>query len=680
MRILKINVSNNSFEVVDNDVKGVIEYSINEHLSNKTYEFDPLSPNNKLIISAGLLVNKRLPGSYRAIISGRSPLTNGFFMSSVGGFGEAIISAGVSTIELVGKADKPSVIIVNNTNGEISVKIVPINLSVYKPDGVFSLQEWLVNEFGDKFSGVYRSLVAGPSGFNTILGGLSSVAVKNGALDYGSEGFAGRGGFGSVMAQAHNIAGLMIGGSEELVNDDVNKIISDEWLGLAAAKTEKYRGKGTLWSNYESLINDALMFNWNSVLLNEDERIKLYNKLIRDSYLKEFKAVKIISKTCGENCPALCKKVQTKHVKDYEPYSSCGPNLGIFTQAEAERVVNTVDSLGFDGISVGNLLSTIFEAISKGVISASSVGLDAEPVFDYKNFSISDSSINARLAVKLLNKLAWGELPKLAGGIRSLGFDFSVINAFGSKGMIAPNQYLRPGFIAPLPILGKFTTYYGKEWIPPRELGKRSAERLIKELYFEDNGYCRFHRGWIEGLMPELMNALHNGINYYEHIKSIINKIIIYNLNSDSMPVFWINQKMKDLVKAFVLMKGDDEWVKKFNDDPDKAIKEYWDEMVKGVGEVLGEVYINAMESREELINRLRIHADKNNIQLNPNEVVLKGVIDGLIRNKLLTGRYYCPCRLEHKEEYVCPCDDHLTDIERDGHCHCFLFVKKNNK
>lgn len=32
-----------------------------------------------------------------------------------------------------------------------------------------------------------------------------------------------------------------------------------------------------------------------------------------------------------------------------------------------------------------------------------------------------------------------------------------------------------------------------------------------------------------------------------------------------------------------------------------------------------------------------------------------------------------CPCRVD---DFACPCEYHLEEIESQGHCHCNLFVK----
>lgn len=47
----------------------------------------------------------------------------------------------------------------------------------------------------------------------------------------------------------------------------------------------------------------------------------------------------------------------------------------------------------------------------------------------------------------------------------------------------------------------------------------------------------------------------------------------------------------------------------------------------------------------------------------------------------------YCPCKVaiwkktkpEELDKIICPCSEHLKEIEETGHCHCFLFVKPEN-
>ena len=66
--------------------------------------------------------------------------------------------------------------------------------------------------------------------------------------------------------------------------------------------------------------------------------------------------------------------------------------------------------------------------------------------------------------------------------------------------------------------------------------------------------------------------------------------------------------------------------------------------------------------------------------QLNPDEVVVRNVVQGLARNWLEHGRLYCPCREvsgrpKDDRKNICPCTTHQQDIARDGACECGLYV-----
>ncbi len=39
-------------------------------------------------------------------------------------------------------------------------------------------------------------------------------------------------------------------------------------------------------------------------------------------------------------------------------------------------------------------------------------------------------------------------------------------------------------------------------------------------------------------------------------------------------------------------------------------------------------------------------------------------------------GAPYCPCKLQHIDENICPCEECLDEAEELGHCHCQMYVK----
>ncbi len=70
-----------------------------------------------------------------------------------------------------------------------------------------------------------------------------------------------------------------------------------------------------------------------------------------------------------------------------------------------------------------------------------------------------------------------------------------------------------------------------------------------------------------------------------------------------------------------------------------------------------------------------------NPYKLNPDTKTVDRVIKGLVMRTIKYGHAYCPCRLimgdeEKDKKIICPCVYHAEEIERNGECHCNLFVR----
>lgn len=72
-----------------------------------------------------------------------------------------------------------------------------------------------------------------------------------------------------------------------------------------------------------------------------------------------------------------------------------------------------------------------------------------------------------------------------------------------------------------------------------------------------------------------------------------------------------------------------------------------------------------------DLLVKLKEHAKENGVHLNPDERVIEMLVRALEKNG-----GYCPCRVGKSLDNVCPCVSHLDEIKKNGHCHCFLFVR----
>jgi glyceraldehyde-3-phosphate dehydrogenase (ferredoxin) len=297
--------------------------------------------------------------------------------------------------------------------------------------------------------------------------------------------------------------------------------------------------------------------------------------------------------------------------KDYEPYAALGPQLGIFDQRAAEKLVRHVDSLGVDAIEFGCTLAWLFELVHSGRVPPGDLGLDAAPRWpaDYAALDlIEDSAHNARLGHLLADHVLYAEAaaPLRAGvrvGARWLeeryGFkaaDYIPYSAHGEEGSATPNQYWVPGMYAPMGIMGRYFQFYSNQFLPPRELGRKSAERMVLELYSENGGCCRFHRRWVEKILPDIVNRHYRQqIDYRGHHLRLAARLQALEGGETR---FWESERVVDIVQGFLekwrRFPLEDvelaDWVARFRQDKWAAARAYWDEMRAGVEDVFGAV------------------------------------------------------------------------------------------
>lgn len=582
---------------------------------------------NSLNIGVGLLAGSIFPGSNRLIVNGISPCWHGFYISSMGGAGLIFDNLGINMLSIVGKSATPSLLYLNRIHGEeIEVELIPVRpREIWNSGrkGVYAVMEYALDKFANRYENDPRVLSVGPASYYTDFGGIASAPVRKGELTY-VDTWAGRGGFGTKMLMEHGIIGVIYGGT--YIDEDFHdRTVADSWFQdkynqkLASKDLEattKYRFDpnfdtgGTLGVNYATIDERIIAFNYRSIYMSKEERLAIHKNLIVDHYLKQFNEETIKTKqqkTCGEPCGAVCKKMQGEFKKDYEPYQTMGPLCGVFDQRAAEMLNHQADTLGFDAISVGGILSWLMECLAEGDLKPEELGVDDIPVFKPEGFKvIEDSMHNGKIGMQMLNQMVTdnGKI-NLKEGARKFArhlarekgkkiLDRFVYVGFARHGWVVPNQYWSPGVLSPMAIMGKYYMNYGKEFIEPRDLGREDAHRMIKELMMDNMGICRFHRAWAEDIMPEIVEQIFGFKD--EFIASL--KLTASRTNSRNASTFWESERNIDFVHSFLVKKhnedGDNnpkllEWLKRFNDDKNKAALDFWYEIHKGIHESLRE-------------------------------------------------------------------------------------------
>ncbi len=604
----------NRFKV--GDFFGPVDLGI--HLAHK---------HNSLNIGVGLLAGSIFPGSNRLIFSGISPSWHGYFISSMGGAGLVFDNLGINMLSIMGKAQTPSILYLNRSHGEeIEVELHPVTPSdIWESGrkGVYAVMEYAINHFADRYENDPRVLAVGPAAHYTDFAGIASAPVKKGELTF-VDTWAGRGGFGTKLFKEHGIIGVIYGGT--YIDEDFrDRSVADAWFQdkyqkkLAAKDMEattKYRFDpkfdtgGTFGVNFATLEDRIIAFNYRSIFMTREQRLYIHENFIVNHYLKQFNEETIKTKqqkTCGEPCSAVCKKMNGKYKKDYEPYQTMGPLCGVFDQRAAEALNHLADTLGFDAISVGGVISWLMECLVEGLIAPEELGVTDIPNFTIDNFRVvEDSWHNANIGLALLVQMVKPNSPiNLLQGARKFArhlarkkgkkvLDLFVYNAFARQGWIVSNQYWSPGVLSPMPIMGKYYMNYGKEFLPPRELGRENAKRMLKELMMDNLGICRFHRAWAEDIMPDVMDSLF--CCRKEFLESL--ELTASRTNSRNSSIFWESERNIDFVFRFLLKKRDEDgcdspelqkWIDAFEKDKNAAALDYWYEIHKGAHELLRE-------------------------------------------------------------------------------------------
>jgi glyceraldehyde-3-phosphate dehydrogenase (ferredoxin) len=494
--------------------------------------------------------------------------------------------------------------------------------------GFYALQQYCFEKYKSEYEGDwFRILAVGPAARHTKEGAIGSNAISKGKVSH-IDDWAGRGGLGSRLLQHHRVAAIVFGGDWQDPDLKAAKELDEYFLqrfnqrAIAAdlALSQKYRyvpefeTGGTFGVNMHTADDRLLSFNYRSIYATDSERLALHKDWVLDHYLKQFNDEIIRPRNfahCGEPCAVACKKFVGEYKKDYEPYAALGPLCGIFDQRAAERLTKFVDTMGLDSIQTGGTVAWIMELIRDGLLPPADFGLptptpDPSPIGDFTGEAGEGggaSARNADYAIAIVQMILFSPQGDVfRKGIRAAAKELdrrygiqslhrAVFVAHGEEGCMVPNQYWTPGMFAPMPLMGKYFSYYENKFIPPRQLGLKNVERFVYELYSENSGSCRFHRKWVEDIVDEIiLSHFELDFDYWADQFKLAKAI---HDHQSGASVFWESERVVDLIKGFLEKWERDglrepellEWIERFSADKWKAAREFWDEMYAGMAE-----------------------------------------------------------------------------------------------
>lgn len=318
------------------------------------FDADPLSPEAMLIFMNGPFAGLKISGTSRNCVAGRSPLTGNWADSSCGGyFAPELRYAGFDGIIITGKAEGPSLIVINDDKVEI------VNAKDLWGSGIESANVTLKEKHGKNA----RTVLIGPAGENGVL--FANIMHE-------AHHAFGRTGFGAVMG-SKNLKGLVVMASKkemkladakeyEAIRAEVNPLIKD------ALASDVMRENGTA-ANLEGGVyaGDVPIKNWTSNYW-EEMADALTGSTLTDTYLTK-------RGSCAF-CSVACKRVV--EVKEgpfkipegpgpeYETITAFGSMMNSMDLAATCKANRICNDLGMDTISCGVTIAWAMEAFEKG--------------------------------------------------------------------------------------------------------------------------------------------------------------------------------------------------------------------------------------------------------------------------------------------------------------------------
>jgi len=326
---------------------------------------DALGPENILGFTTGLLVGYDIPGAVRCSVVTKSPLTNTWGDSSVGGsFATKLKTCGYDGIFFEGVSPKPVYLLVLNSKVELRDAT-----HLWGKDTV-KTREILLQEIGDPKASV---ACIGPAG--EVLSLISTISMN--------EGVAARSGVGAVMG-AKRLKAIAISSNknkmyaaDEKRMRNLRKKFSKDLRESQSFLLNSIRGKGTCFTLSHSVVSgDSPIKNW---MLSGEEAMPNYVNLSGENVLK-YQIRKLRCPGCPVACKGLIKvgkeayRVNEIKKPEYESMAALGlmclnDNIELVIKA-----IDLCDRYGMDTIAVGTTIAFAMECYERGIITKEDTG------------------------------------------------------------------------------------------------------------------------------------------------------------------------------------------------------------------------------------------------------------------------------------------------------------------
>ena len=336
---------------------------------------DALAPSSPLVMNVGVFSGTELMTGLRIFFSAYSPLktaNNGrplaMWSAASGKFATKLVAAGIDEVVFTGRAAQPVYLLARQDGDQLTLSLEDATalqgLSTH--DKIMAL--------ADQYDDAHVAAI-GPAGEHYQQNAYAAIACSTvNQLQSGDckPRFAGRGGMGSMMGSKNLLA--IVAQAPDLKTGKTppgvlaaNREISRGDGSRNYRDARKANGGGGTWRNVAGLHPVGALPEMNFWPQGNDAPSALYREAYEEPYVIKDESCFKCGISCHKNVYDVDmedgrRKAGKYHAKfDYEPLDLLTINLGIYDQAQALQIVDLVDQLGFDSISLGATLGYVMD-------------------------------------------------------------------------------------------------------------------------------------------------------------------------------------------------------------------------------------------------------------------------------------------------------------------------------
>jgi len=317
---------------------------------------DPFSPENIVIFATGPVQGTLIPSSGRGVFVSKSPLTNRFFNSNLGGYlGNELKRAGYDALVITGRAEKPVYIAIDD--GKVEVR----GASHLWGRTTYETYKVITEELGDP---KFQIATIGPAAENLVR--FSAIIHPTPPASHA----AGRGGIASVMA-SKNLKAIAIRGSKKVEVADEDGVL--KFFKEIAEKCRQHPylpAYGTSASvGRINRMGGLGTRNWQSEVFEGADKISGH------TVMPKYKIADMACASCPMGCVKVTKVTEGKWAgttvkgPEYETLYSLGSLVGVDDFGSIAKAAKLCDDYGLDTISTGVAIAFAMEAYERGILT-----------------------------------------------------------------------------------------------------------------------------------------------------------------------------------------------------------------------------------------------------------------------------------------------------------------------